>query len=101
MQVIDKTLPSTIGEADADIKCFGPLCGYSVSGRQEDAGLRCEPARRQRVCHRAENRLFVVTRGLTDNGEGGIQMKFSDLLKHRDGNDLKGPFLKMPIQDRV
>ena len=51
VQVIDKTLPNTIGEADAGIKWCCPLCGYSVSGRQEDEGLRCEPARRQRVCH--------------------------------------------------
>ena len=32
VQVIDKTLPNTIGEADADIKWCGLLCGYSVSG---------------------------------------------------------------------
>ena len=39
--------------------------------------------------------------GLTDTGEGGIQMKFSDLLKYGDRNDLQGHTLKMPIQDRV
>ena len=38
--------------------------------------------------------------GWTDNVEGGIQMKFSDLLKYGDLNDLQGHILKMPTQDR-
>ena len=39
--------------------------------------------------------------GWTDNVEGCIQMKFSDLLKYGDQNDLEGHILKMPTQDRV
>ena len=39
--------------------------------------------------------------GWTDNVEGCIQMKFSDLLKYGDRNDLQGHILKMQTQDRV
>ena len=39
--------------------------------------------------------------GWTDNVEGCIQMKLSDLLKYGDQNDLEGHILKMPTQDRV